>query len=161
MKHERAGWIKPLARFMLYLFLLPVCAAAEGFSAEQDSLRLRLRAEAGEVRLWQDSYWLRLLDYGKNVFGDYRSPSVDPACLLSPQGRTSPEAELAAAIDGLFAPGPDDDSPECRFPGATAGSGKAQAVRENGSPQAMPGFRRVVGRHRSGICQPAFRRGLP
>lgn len=116
MAKRRAGWIKPPVRLLFCLFLLPACAAAEGLSAEQDSLRLRLRDEAREVRLWKNPYWLRLLYYEKNLFGDYRSPSVDPSFFLSPQGRTSPEAELDAAIDGLFAPGPDDETPECRFP---------------------------------------------
>ena len=114
--NRRTGWVTPPVRLLFCLLILAVSAAAQGLPAEQENLRRRLRAEAGDIGLWKDPYWLKLLYYEKNLLAGYRSPSVDPAFFLSPSGRTSPEAELNAAIDGLFSPLKDDDSPECRFP---------------------------------------------
>ncbi|OGS06651.1 MAG: hypothetical protein A2270_01350 [Elusimicrobia bacterium RIFOXYA12_FULL_51_18] len=114
-KRRGCGFIPP-ARLLFCLLLLNVSASAQSLPSEQESLRVRLRAEAGEVQLWKNPYWLRLLYYEKSLFGGYRSPSVDPAFFLSPKGRSNPEAELASAIDGFFVSGTDDDSPECRFP---------------------------------------------
>ncbi len=70
----------------------------------------------GSVAHAHDPYWLKLLHYKQNplIFrGDsYRSLVDDPAFFISPEGRSNPEAELAATFDALAK----DSQTACRFP---------------------------------------------
>ncbi|HNW45704.1 MAG TPA: DUF4105 domain-containing protein [Elusimicrobiales bacterium] len=115
MIRERAGWIKPPVRFLL-LFLLLAPAQAGAISPENELRRLTLRQASAKAEAWKSTYWLKLLYYEKNIFGRYRSPSVNPRFFLSKWGNINPRLELEAAIDGLFFEGAPDDSPECQFP---------------------------------------------
>ncbi len=114
MKQERAGRLIPPACF-LFLLLLPG-PRASALAPERELLRLSARQAAVKTEAWKDPYWLKLLYYEKNLLGNYRSPSVNPDFFLSKWGNINPRLELEAEVDGLFFEGPDDDSPECRFP---------------------------------------------
>jgi len=105
-----------LHRRLLLLLLLALVPSARAITPDQELRRLNLRQETARSKPWTDGYWLRLVYYEKNLFGRYRSPSVDPAFFLSRWGNISPRLEFEAALDGLFYEGPADDSPECRFP---------------------------------------------
>jgi hypothetical protein len=107
MKRSRAGWIKLPARVFLFFALFQVVPAG----AADD-----LRQAASSSGLWKAPYWRQLLYYERNLLGGWSSPCITKDFFLSPKGGSSPRAELEAAIDGFAWSGPDDDSPECRFP---------------------------------------------
>jgi len=115
MKQLRTGWLRPPVRFIFSALLL-LAAPLLAVTPEQELRRLALRQEAAKAEAWRDKYWLRLVYYEKNLFGGYKSHSVNPNFYLSKWGRISPRLELEAAVDGFFFDGKDDDSPECRFP---------------------------------------------
>ena len=114
MKHKWAGALKPPACFLFLLLLL--APSVRALTPEKELQRLAFRQSALKAAAWTDPYWLRLLYYEKNLLGGYRSRSVNANFFLSKWGNISPKLELEAAVDGLFFEGPDDDSPECRFP---------------------------------------------
>lgn len=91
------------------LFACP--ARAEGEIAPE-----QLQAAAGQLQLADARPWQALLHY--RPLGDRRQSLVDdPDFFLSPQGKTDPQAELAAAIEALFEPAEKgDDHLFCRFP---------------------------------------------
>jgi len=116
MKHGRTGRLIPPVRLLLFLALLAAAAPARSVTPDQELRRLDLRQSAQKAEAWKDKYWRRLLYYEKNLLGRYRSPSVNRNFYLSKWGNINPRLELEAAVDGFFFEGPDDDSPECRFP---------------------------------------------
>jgi hypothetical protein len=116
MKHGRTGRFRPPVRLFIFLAVLAQAVTARAIAPELELRRLSIRAAAGKAEAWKDQYWLRLLYYEKNLFGGYRSPSVNPNFYLSKWGSINPRLELEAAVDGFFFEGADNDSPECRFP---------------------------------------------
>lgn len=101
-----------LLRFLLLLlFLLP------GFSlhAEELSYLSSLLLAAQQMELWKDPYWHTLLHYKKTLFG-LRSQVDDPRFFLAPSGKSDPQAELEATLQGLFSVEEDETQhPVCRF----------------------------------------------
>ncbi|MEI7482064.1 MAG: DUF4105 domain-containing protein [Elusimicrobiota bacterium] len=132
MKHKWAGAFKPPACFLFLILLLTPSVRA--LAPEKELQRLTLRQSALKAAAWTDPYWLRLLYYEKNLLGGYRSPSVNNNFFLSKWGNISPKLELEAAVDGLFFEGPDDDSPECRFPERYRWLRAKLAVKDSDSP---------------------------
>ncbi|MCH8499437.1 MAG: DUF4105 domain-containing protein [Marinobacter sp.] len=67
------------------------------------------------LHLHQD--WLNLVHYRPNrIRSGYTSEADDAAFFISPEGKTSPRAELEATVAALAAPGTGDDHARCRFP---------------------------------------------
>ncbi|MDG5500802.1 DUF4105 domain-containing protein [Marinobacter sp. BGYM27] len=61
--------------------------------------------------------WLTLLSYRPDRLSPgYTSQADDPEFFLSPDGKTSPQAELEATLKAIQAPGGGDDHARCRFP---------------------------------------------
>ncbi|MGP4843690.1 Lnb N-terminal periplasmic domain-containing protein [Marinobacter sp. 1Y8] len=61
--------------------------------------------------------WLALLnDRPNRLSSGYTSQADDPDFFLSPNGKTSPQAELEATLEAIQAPGGGDDHARCRFP---------------------------------------------
>lgn len=85
-------------------------AAASGYQQQ-------LEEEAGRQVLSSSREWNVLLHY--RTKGDKRESVIDdPRFFLAPNGKTDPEAELAATIKGQFEMASSgDDHPRCRFPG--------------------------------------------
>ncbi len=115
MEHQRTGRVTPPVR-SLFLALLLFPSAVLAIAPDKDLQRLAIREAAVKAEAWKHPYWHKLLYYEKNIFGRYRSPSVNPKFFLAKWGNISPRLELEAAIDGLFFEGRPDDSPECAFP---------------------------------------------
>ena len=61
----------------------------------------RLIREAVEKKLYQDSWWLKLLHYHRH-FGRMRSDIDGGYFFLSPQGKTDPRAEMEATLRALI-----------------------------------------------------------
>jgi hypothetical protein len=61
--------------------------------------------------------WRALLHYKQGTFGGWKSQADDPAFFLADDGKTNPQAELAATIRAMNAPVViADEHPQCRFP---------------------------------------------
>lgn len=78
-------------------------------------LRTSLLNRSHELELSKAKQWIRLNHYKKSIFGNYSS-SIRGPFFLSPQGPSSPEAELDATIVAMFS----DDTvlrkkTQCRF----------------------------------------------
>jgi len=74
---------------------------------------------ASDRHLAADERWIRLLHYRKTLFGGWESEADGAPFFTAPNGKTEPEAELAATIRGFFGPNPSDqhlEHPLCRFP---------------------------------------------
>lgn len=82
----------------------------------------RLVSEATRLGLAERRTWWRLLRYRAGWLGV--TSEVDGGHFFNaPDGRTNPEAELAATLRAFFSPGPDDTGiqhPFCRFPARLA-----------------------------------------
>jgi hypothetical protein len=59
---------------------------------------------AQEARLADQREWHLLLHYRANIFGGYESEQDEPGFFMSPEGKTDPEAELAATLSQFFSP---------------------------------------------------------
>jgi len=116
MKYGRTGRLRTPVRLLFILVVLFTAVTARAIAPEQELKRLALRAAAARTQAWNDKYWRRLLYYERGLFGGYRSPSVNRNFFLSKWGDINPKLELEAAVDGFFFEGPDDESPQCRFP---------------------------------------------
>lgn len=82
----------------------------------------RLIAEAKQRQLATQPMWWRLLHYRRGLFG-VASEADGAPFFNAPDGKTNPEAELAATLRALFNPGPSDEGiqhPFCRFPARLA-----------------------------------------
>jgi hypothetical protein len=82
----------------------------------------RLVQEAAHQRLAEQAMWHRLLHYRAGLFGVTSEVDGGPF-FMAEEGKTDPEAELAATLRGFFGPGPGDDGiqhPFCRFPARLA-----------------------------------------
>lgn len=86
-------------------FLGLPCALAIPHGSQADPTYLEeLLAQAAKAKLADSRYWHLLIHYQRNLFGSgYRSQVDDPAFFLAPQGKTDPQAELAATLHAFFA----------------------------------------------------------
>jgi len=77
-----------------------------------------LLIDRAEKRELADSRgWRALLHYKQGTFGGWESQADDPAFFLADDGKTNPQAELAATITAMDAPVViADEHPQCRFP---------------------------------------------
>ncbi|MEO6599876.1 MAG: DUF4105 domain-containing protein, partial [Polyangiaceae bacterium] len=84
---------------------------------------------AHDKHLAKDEEWIRLLHYRKTLFGNWESEADADTFFNAPNGKTDPEAELAATVRAFFMPDVPDakktqlgptglklDHPLCRFP---------------------------------------------
>jgi len=76
----------------------------------------KLIAKSKSLHLYKNSEWLALLHYHYSVSGRLRSQAKSNTFFLSSRGRSSPEHELMATLNGLFSDNSDDDAIQCRFP---------------------------------------------
>lgn len=63
-----------------------------------------LAQRATELKLADEREWHLLLHYKKNLFGGYESEQDDPGFFVSAEGKTNPQAELAATLKQFFSP---------------------------------------------------------
>lgn len=81
------------------------------------SLPLQAQTQITDNALHLDPAWLTLIHYQPHRFdGGYTSQADDPAYFLSPEGKTSPKAELEATLTAIQQPGSGDSHAQCRFP---------------------------------------------
>jgi hypothetical protein len=100
----------------------PAKAAPNMASPEVAAYVERLVLEAERKRLAEQPMWWRLLHYRRGLFGV--TSEVDGGHFFNAtDGRTNPDAELAATLRGFFTTGPGDadiQHPFCRFPARLA-----------------------------------------
>jgi len=95
---------------LLFCLLQPAHAADDAYLAS-------LLEKAHREKVHEDRTWEVLLHYTRTLSGGYKSRIDDPGFFLSPQGRTDPEAELAATVKSFFVAGAKDGAHgACRFP---------------------------------------------
>lgn len=71
-------------------------------------------------KLSENTYWLSLGHYERSRFSGWHSYVDDDAFFLSVDGERSPQAELQATLEGLYAdPALGDAHPQCRYPART------------------------------------------
>ena len=101
---------------------LVLSGASAGFAQSGDAqdYRRELRARAREARLFDDREWRLLVHYKPTLFGAYESQEDAPAFFNAPNGKTNPEAELAATIERFFIDPAElkagEEHPQCDFP---------------------------------------------
>ncbi|MBI3994603.1 MAG: DUF4105 domain-containing protein, partial [Nitrospirae bacterium] len=87
---------------------------------EQDPYLNRLIGQAVSKRLSETRYWRLLVHYKRTIFGGYESEEDGPEFFNTPEGKTDPEAELAATLRNFFkTPSdlkPGEEHPQCNFP---------------------------------------------
>ncbi|MDQ6735519.1 MAG: DUF4105 domain-containing protein, partial [Nitrospirota bacterium] len=78
--------------------------AATAMAAEQPdrAYLAELIQRASEANLAEDRYWHLLLHYRKNLLPGYTSEADDPGFFLASDGKTNPQAELAATLTQFF-----------------------------------------------------------
>ncbi|MBK9308657.1 MAG: DUF4105 domain-containing protein [Nitrospira sp.] len=75
---------------------------SEAQSPDHESYLAQLIEQAQQKKLAEQRDWRLLLHYRKGLFGEYESEQDDPGFFLSPNGKTNPEAELAATLAQFF-----------------------------------------------------------
>src|SRR4029079_17713127 len=105
----RSHRLEPPALFRILLSccvaaLLPVVTALTSIAAPSDDPYLKkLIEEAPVARLAEQREWHVLLHYQKNLFGSgFTSMQDDPGFFMAPNGKTDPQAELAATLGQFF-----------------------------------------------------------
>jgi hypothetical protein len=63
-----------------------------------------LQQRANTAALYQQRYWHLLLHYRATITGGYESEADEPGFFLAPNGKTDPQAELAATLVNFFPP---------------------------------------------------------
>ena len=86
---------------LLTAFLLATSVEA-GESTMSYPQELIQRAHEG--RLADQREWHLLLHYRAKLFGGYESEQDEPGFFMSPEGKTDPDAELAATVTQFFSP---------------------------------------------------------
>ena len=101
--------------FMIFVLLTFLCIPQ---TAPAKTYQETLKAKAIEMKLYEDSTWIALLHYRKQLFCDgQRSEADNPNFFLSPEGAINPQSELSATIEAMFLPQEfGDDHPQCIFP---------------------------------------------
>ena len=119
---------------MVSCLLLPVTQAGASIinsSAPGSSLGQR----AVVMGLHQSPQWRALLHYRPAWTGGSESTVDDPAFFISPEGKTSPEAELRAFIESMYTEaGRGDAHPACRFPVRAGWLRQELGMEEDGLP---------------------------
>lgn len=98
-----------------FVFYAPLAAQK---ATAQDAIDAASVARlASERALARDPYWRTLLHYKPTLFDSLESLVDDPQFFFAKDGRTNPEAELAATIEAFFSP-PAEGAvhPAARFP---------------------------------------------
>jgi hypothetical protein len=98
----------------------PQAAALEPMlGPDQAAYLAQLQQQAAAQRLAQDPMWRKLLHYQRHpLLRQLRSLADDPGFFNAPQGRTDPEAELAATLAAFFDPRErhaGSQAAQCRF----------------------------------------------
>jgi hypothetical protein len=97
---------KPAVQIPIGLLLSLVIAVgwtvAQATEQEKEGYLAELTRRALDAKLASDREWHLLLHYRQNVFGGYTSQADDPGFFLAPDGKTDPEAELAATLAKFF-----------------------------------------------------------
>jgi hypothetical protein len=97
------GWNPRLLAFTASLFFLLQVLGVHGASAEADLSYLpALIEQATAARLADEREWHVLLHYNRNWFGGFTSMQDDPGFFMAPNGKTDPQAELAATLARFF-----------------------------------------------------------
>lgn len=111
------------ALIALFLLVAPGAQARAALGSPEVNAEIeRLVQTAREKRLAERPMWWRLLHYRSGLFG-VRSEVDGGHFFNAEDGKSDPEAELAATLRALFSPGPSDDGiqhPFCRFPARLA-----------------------------------------
>lgn len=74
--------------------------------------------QASEAHLAHSRAWHLLLPYHPRLLGGYKSQIDEPAFFLTPDGKTNPQAELAATLHAFFSPEPvgrSEQPAQCAF----------------------------------------------
>lgn len=103
---------------VIWLFLFaPLTLANDN---EPANYLLALQQEAQQKQLAQTRVWHRLLKYNPRLLGGVISEADGLDFFNAPQGKTDPEAELAATIASFFVPLAEipegKEHPQCNFP---------------------------------------------
>jgi hypothetical protein len=100
----------------LFILCLP-CAVSAG--EHPDSYRMQLFEKSRQTGISLERGWRVLLHYPDEAGG--KSTIDDPAFFLATDGKTDPDSELQATLEGFFAPAElGDKHPRCRFPAREA-----------------------------------------
>jgi hypothetical protein len=100
----------------LFILCLPCAVSADEL---RDSYRTQLIGKSRQAGIAGERGWRILLHYPDETGG--KSTIDDPAFFLAPDGRTDPDSELQATLEGFFAPAElGDKHPRCRYPAREA-----------------------------------------
>jgi hypothetical protein len=115
-------WVRGALLALLLGATAPARAEPTPGSADVPAHVERLVDEARERKLAAQPMWWRLLHYRSGLFGVASEADGSPF-FNAADGKTNPEAELAATLRAFFGPGPSDEGlqhPFCRFPARLA-----------------------------------------
>ncbi len=107
---KRAALILRAALFISFF------TSAFSIEPSKELEKLRLISLAKSKELHKDPYFLKLLYYEKNIFGNFKSRNINTAFFLSKWGGINPQSELNALINGFFYEGEEKNNPQCLFP---------------------------------------------
>lgn len=122
MKFPMASWAGRCARIFFLLITAGISQAGPAMSSEVAGPQAYLDdlvRRAIEKDLSAQRYWHLLLHYRKNLLGGFTSEADGPGFFLSPEGRTNPQAELAATLTKFFSDelvGTSQQQAQCAFP---------------------------------------------
>ncbi|MBI3796627.1 MAG: DUF4105 domain-containing protein [Deltaproteobacteria bacterium] len=86
-------------------------------SADPPAVAALIR-QASEANLADSRVWHLLLHYHPRLLGGYKSQIDEPTFFLAPEGKTNPQAELAATLRAFFSPelvGHSEQPAQCAF----------------------------------------------
>jgi hypothetical protein len=100
------GW-NPTVSWGIFLCCLPVFLLFSGHSRANaaggdPSYLAELTERAATARLADEREWQVLLHYRRNLFGGVTSMQDDEGFFMAPDGKTNPQAELAATLAKFF-----------------------------------------------------------
>ena len=99
------GWNPAVVRLTVVCLtaLLHFCTASRGHAADGDPSYLTdLITQATTTHLADEREWHVLLHYRRNLFGGVTSMQDDPGFFMAPDGKTDPQAEMAATLAQFF-----------------------------------------------------------
>ncbi len=103
----RSHRLEPHSPFQIFpllalLFLNFSAAPCWAMSASDDAYLQELIEHARATHLADEREWQVLLHYRRTLWGGIKSMQDDPGFFLAPDGKTNPEAELAATLGKFF-----------------------------------------------------------
>lgn len=115
------------------LLISPEPVRADTDNTNLDKLLTPLVLKARAEKIWQRPEWRALLHLPPSLLGTRETSLVDaPHFFLSPEGKTSAQAEFEATLEQLFSPAEDNDAAvACRFPARLAWLRKVLAIDKN------------------------------